>query len=165
MATSSSKNLAGNGRNTSARSRRPDGAGTGQGASPAARDRLFLAAFRVIGPGAPDHFSVPEHEPELESKFVRAARPVLRRIAADLAALDVSLVLTDDSANVLMRSDGSRSIRARLDRVSLGPGYTYSEDSVGTPRPLGLRGHPMVMAEVLSRLGAITVNQPISSRP
>ncbi len=81
---------------------------------------------------APDHFSVPEHEPELESMFVRAARPVLRRIAADLAALDVSLNLTDDSANVLIRSDGSRSVRSRLDRVSLGPGYTYSEDSVGT---------------------------------
>ncbi len=81
---------------------------------------------------APDRFTVPEREPELESRFVRAARPVLRRISADLAALDVSVILTDASANVLVRADGSRSIRARLDRVSLGPGYAYAEDSVGT---------------------------------
>lgn len=73
-----------------------------------------------------------EHEPELESKFVRAAEPVVRRISADLAALDVSVVLTDASANVVVRADGSRSIRARLDRVSLGPGYAYAEDTVGT---------------------------------
>ncbi|HEY1828715.1 MAG TPA: LuxR C-terminal-related transcriptional regulator [Acidimicrobiales bacterium] len=81
---------------------------------------------------APDRLIVPEHEPELESKFVRAARPVLRRISADLAALDVSVVLSDASANVLVRADGSRSIRARLDQVSLGPGYAYAEETVGT---------------------------------
>jgi sigma-54 dependent transcriptional regulator, acetoin dehydrogenase operon transcriptional activator AcoR len=81
---------------------------------------------------SPDRFSAPEYEPELESKFVRAARPALRGTSADLAALDVSLILTDDSANILMRCDGSRSIRTRLDRVSLGSGYAYSEDSVGT---------------------------------
>jgi DNA-binding CsgD family transcriptional regulator len=81
---------------------------------------------------APDRFIVPAREPELESRFVRAARPVLRRISADLADLDVSVILTDGSANVLVRSDGSRSIRARLDRVSLGPGYAYPEDTVGT---------------------------------
>jgi DNA-binding CsgD family transcriptional regulator len=81
---------------------------------------------------APDRFIVPERKPELESRFVRAARPVLRRISADLAALDVSVILTDASANVLVRADGSRSIRARLDRVSLGPGYAYAEDTVGT---------------------------------
>jgi transcriptional regulator of acetoin/glycerol metabolism len=121
---------------------------------------------------APDHFSVPEHEPELESKFVRAARPVLRRISADLAALDVSLILTDDSANILMRSDGSRSIRARLDRVSLGPGYAYSEDSVGT-NAIGTAlamGTPMFImgrehfADVLTRLScaAAPVVDPVS---
>jgi transcriptional regulator of acetoin/glycerol metabolism len=123
---------------------------------------------------APDHFSVPEHETELESKFVRAARPVLRRISADLAALDVSLILTDDSANVLLRSDGSRSIRARLDRVSLGPGYTYSEDSVGTNAigtALAIGAPAFIMgrehfAEVLTRLScaAAPVVDPVSRR-
>jgi transcriptional regulator of acetoin/glycerol metabolism len=81
---------------------------------------------------APDRFVVPAHEPELESRFLRAARPVLERISADLSDLDVSVILTDASANVLVRADGSRSIRARLDEVSLSPGYAYSEDTVGT---------------------------------
>ena len=81
---------------------------------------------------APDRFVVPEGEPELESKFVGVARPVLRRISADLAALDVSVILTDASANVLVRADGTRSIGTRLDRVSLGPGRTYAENAVGT---------------------------------
>jgi transcriptional regulator of acetoin/glycerol metabolism len=81
---------------------------------------------------APDRFVVPEHEPELASRFVHAARPVLRRISADLAALDVSVILTDAAANVLVRADGSRSIGARLDRVSLGPGHAYAETAVGT---------------------------------
>jgi hypothetical protein len=46
-------------------------------------------------------------EPELASTFVRAARPCAPSISAELAVLDVSLILTDDSANILMRSDGS----------------------------------------------------------
>lgn len=109
---------------------------------------------------APDRFTVPEREPELESRFMRAARPVLRRISADLAALDVSVILTDASANVLVRADGSRSIRARLDRVSLGPGYTYAEDTVGTNAigtALAVGSPALVMgrehfADVLTRL-------------
>ncbi len=121
---------------------------------------------------APDRFIVPEREPELESRFVRAARPVLRRISADLAALDVSVILTDASANVLVRADGSGSIRARLDRVSLGPGYAYSEDSVGTNAigtALAMGSPSLVMgrehfADVLSQLScaAAPVVDPVS---
>jgi sigma-54 dependent transcriptional regulator, acetoin dehydrogenase operon transcriptional activator AcoR len=82
---------------------------------------------------------VPEREPELESNFVRAARPALRRISADLSDLNVSVVLTDASANVLVRADGGRPIRTRLDRVSLGPGQTYAEDTVDTNAILARR--------------------------
>jgi transcriptional regulator of acetoin/glycerol metabolism len=81
---------------------------------------------------APDRFIVPAREQDLESRFVRAARPVLRRISADLADLDVSVILADAAASILVRADGSRSISARLDEVSLGPGYAYAEDTVGT---------------------------------
>jgi DNA-binding CsgD family transcriptional regulator len=80
----------------------------------------------------PDRFIVREREPELDSRLVWAARPVLRRISEDLGDLDVSVILTDASANVLVRADGSRSIGARLDRVLLGPGHVYAEDTVGT---------------------------------
>jgi hypothetical protein len=44
---------------------------------------------------APDRFTVPAREPALESEFMRAARPVLRRISEDLGDLDVSVILTD----------------------------------------------------------------------
>jgi transcriptional regulator of acetoin/glycerol metabolism len=81
---------------------------------------------------APDRFIVPAREQDLESRFVRAARPVLRRISADPADLDVSVILADAAASILVRADGSRSISARLDEVSLGPGYAYAEDTVGT---------------------------------
>jgi transcriptional regulator of acetoin/glycerol metabolism len=81
---------------------------------------------------APDRFFVPELEPDLESEFVQAARPVLTRISEDLAALNVSVILTDASANVLVRADGSRSIGTRLDHVLLGVGHAYAENTVGT---------------------------------
>jgi transcriptional regulator of acetoin/glycerol metabolism len=97
------------------------------------RPEIATSWWRSTSSGlAPDRFIVPEHEPDLESSFVRAARPVIRRISSDLAALDVSVILTDAAANVLVRADGSRSISTRLDRVSLGPGYAYAEDTVGT---------------------------------
>ncbi|MFZ0668684.1 MAG: hypothetical protein WAM97_23240 [Acidimicrobiales bacterium] len=75
---------------------------------------------------APDRFFVPEREPDLESRLVQAGRPVVSRIAADLADLDLSVILTDAAANVLVRADGSRSISTLLDQVSLGPGYAYA---------------------------------------
>jgi DNA-binding CsgD family transcriptional regulator len=109
---------------------------------------------------APDRFIVPTREPELESSFMQAARPVLHCISEDLGGLDVSLILTDASANVLLRADGSRSIGSRLDGVSLGPGYAYPEHTVGTnaigtalatgsPAQIMGREH---FAEVLTRL-------------
>jgi hypothetical protein len=65
------------------------------------RPEIVSSCVRSASSGlAPGHFSVPGHEPELKSNFVLA--PV-RRISADLAALDASLILTEDSANVLMR--------------------------------------------------------------
>ncbi len=67
--------LAGNHRNIRRRSGRPDGAGTGEGARPAARDRLFLAAFRVIGVG--DRSFLPSRtRARVEGR--PATRPVLR---------------------------------------------------------------------------------------
>jgi DNA-binding CsgD family transcriptional regulator len=111
----------------------PDPAELGRDRGLELRPEIVSSWQRSASSGlAPDRFIVPEREPRLESRFVQAARPVLRRISADLAALDVSVILTDASANVLVRADGSRSIRARLDRVSLGPGYAYAEDTVGT---------------------------------
>jgi transcriptional regulator of acetoin/glycerol metabolism len=99
---------------------------------------------------APDRLIVPAREPDLESRFVHASRPVLRRLSADLADLDVSIILTDASANVLVRVDGSRSIGVQLDRVSLGPGYAYPEDTVGT-NAIGMALAAGMAAQVMGR--------------
>jgi DNA-binding CsgD family transcriptional regulator len=137
----------------------PADLGRDRGLSP--RPEIASSWRRSTSSGlAPDQFTVPEREPELESRFVLAARPVLRRISADLADLNVSVILTDASANVLVRADGSRTIRARLDRVSLGPGYAYAEDTVGTNAigtALAMGAPALVMgrehfADVLTRL-------------
>jgi DNA-binding CsgD family transcriptional regulator len=139
----------------------PDPAELGKDRGVELRPEIVSSWQRSASSGlAPDRFIVPAREPELESKFVRAARPVLRRISADLAALDLSVILTDASANVLVRADGSRSIRARLDRVSLGPGYAYAENTVGTNAigtALAMSSPALVMgrehfADVLTRL-------------
>ena len=80
----------------------------------------------------PDRLHVLAADPDLESRFVSAAEPVVQNVADDLAAMEISVVLTDARANVLVRSDGGRVIRRELDRVSIAPGYTYSEVSAGT---------------------------------
>jgi sigma-54 dependent transcriptional regulator, acetoin dehydrogenase operon transcriptional activator AcoR len=115
---------------------------------------------------------VPGCEPDPESRLAWTAGPVLGRISADLADLEVSVILTDTSANVLVRADGSRSIAARLDQVSLGPGYTYAEEAVGTnaigtalalglPAQINGREH---FADVLARLScaAAPITDPAS---
>jgi len=133
----------------------------GQDRGVALRPEIVSSWERSASSGvAPDRFIVPAREPDLESSFIRAARPVLRRISSDLADLDVSVILTDASANVLVRADGSRSIRVRLDGVQLGPGYAYAEDTVGTNAigtALAMASPALVMgrehfADVLTRL-------------
>jgi transcriptional regulator of acetoin/glycerol metabolism len=74
---------------------------------------------------------------------------------------------------VLVRADASRSIGSRLDGVSLGPGYAYPEDTVGTnaigtalamgaPAQITGREH---FADVLTRLSCAAgpIVDPVNS--
>ena len=71
-------------------------------------------------------------EPNTESRLGYAASPVLQRITGDLAAQEVSVVLTSADAVVLERAAADVGILTALDRVLLVPGYSLAEDVAGT---------------------------------
>jgi DNA-binding CsgD family transcriptional regulator len=73
-------------------------------------------------------------DPDLDSEgaLVRAAGPVLEQLDVDLTGVPVSVVLTDERGHVLDRRATDPSLRRRLDRILLAPGFVYSEGLVGT---------------------------------
>ncbi|MEV6773286.1 helix-turn-helix domain-containing protein [Nocardia sp. NPDC051030] len=71
-------------------------------------------------------------ELDLETRFVRAALPVIERLELELNDLAVSIALTDRRSRVLIRRDNQRMLGGRFDGVYFAPGFNYSEESVGT---------------------------------
>lgn len=67
-----------------------------------------------------------------ESLLVRAARPVLAALSAELSNEPVCLILTDNNGVVLSRGGGDNSLIGALDAVRLAPGFCYGESDVGT---------------------------------
>src|SRR5258707_231665 len=81
----------------------------------------------------PDRFEVPhDAEFDLDALLVGAARPVLDQLVEDLVPTRISVLLTDDRAHVLDRRVPDAGLFARLDRISLAPGFVYAEELVGT---------------------------------
>lgn len=71
-------------------------------------------------------------EPNLDSPLVDAADPVLRQLAEGLVDEPISVVLTSADGVVLRRIAADDRLNGMLDRVSLAPGYSYSEEFAGT---------------------------------
>ncbi|GAB6984403.1 sigma-54-dependent Fis family transcriptional regulator [Nocardioides pyridinolyticus] len=67
-----------------------------------------------------------------DSLLLRAARPVLAALSAELSNEPVCLILTDSRGVVLSRGGGDRSLIGALDSVHLAPGFCYGESDVGT---------------------------------
>lgn len=88
----------------------------------------------VAGPArTPDRVELPYvREPDTGSRLARAAAPVLQRVADDLAAQAVSVVLTSTDGVVVERTAAEGSILNALDTVSLVPGYSLAEEVAGT---------------------------------
>jgi sigma-54 dependent transcriptional regulator, acetoin dehydrogenase operon transcriptional activator AcoR len=81
----------------------------------------------------PDRVELPYvREPNRGSRLVRAAAPVLQRVADDLGPEAVSVVLTSTNAVVLERTAAEVSILDALDAISLAPGYSLAEEVAGT---------------------------------
>jgi transcriptional regulator of acetoin/glycerol metabolism len=81
----------------------------------------------------PDRVDLPfVREPNRDSRLARAAAPVLQRVADDLAAQAVSVVLTSTDGVVVERTAAEVAILNALDTVSLAPGYSLAEEVAGT---------------------------------
>jgi transcriptional regulator of acetoin/glycerol metabolism/DNA-binding CsgD family transcriptional regulator len=81
----------------------------------------------------PDRLEVPyQPEAHTDDRLERAARPVLDHLGEDLECSTMSVVLSDRHGHVVGRFVRDRSLRARLDRIMLAPGFSYHEGRVGT---------------------------------
>jgi len=67
-----------------------------------------------------------------DSKLVRAARPVLDRLADQLADAPVTILLASQDATIVDRRAGQRSLLGRLDRAQVAPGFIFAEECAGT---------------------------------
>jgi transcriptional regulator of acetoin/glycerol metabolism len=69
---------------------------------------------------------------DMSSRLVRCASPVIARLSDEMAQMPLSIVLTDNRARILSRSETDHAIARQLDDVSLAQGFNYAEGSVGT---------------------------------
>jgi transcriptional regulator of acetoin/glycerol metabolism len=79
-----------------------------------------------------DHAQPAFFEHADESVLLRAARPVLASLSAELANEPACLILTDANGVVLQRGGGDHALLRALDSVHLAPGFRYGEGDVGT---------------------------------
>lgn len=69
---------------------------------------------------------------DLRRRLVQCASPILDRLHDDLSGMSLSVALTDEHAQVMLRRDNDPRLAARLDRVFFAPGFSYTEEAVGT---------------------------------
>jgi transcriptional regulator of acetoin/glycerol metabolism len=111
-------------------------------------------------------------DPDLDTALTRSAMPVLRSLREHLEDQPISIILTDASGVVLSRLAADHELDRHLDSVYLAPGFSYSEESVGTNgigtaleggRPMHVFGHEHY-AEHLENLACagVPIKHPIS---
>jgi transcriptional regulator of acetoin/glycerol metabolism len=123
----------------------------------------------------PDRVELPYvREPNRDSRLARAAAPVLQRVADDLAAQTVGVLLTSTDAVVLERTAAQVSVLNAWDMTSIAPGYRMTEEAAGnngigtaleTGRPAFIRGgeHYVAMWFGFACAGS-PIRDPISRR-
>ena len=79
---------------------------------------------------APDPVFVTDRDEE--SLLVHSATPVLANLSEEMANHPVAILLTDADGLVVSRLSTDRALTSGLDTISLAPGYSYAEESVGT---------------------------------
>jgi len=114
------------------------------------------------------------HEPDLETRLVRSAVPVLRKLHQELSGQPISIILTDADGLVLARLTGDHDLERALDGIKLAPGFSYAEERVGTNGigtaleaggPAHVFGHEHY-AEDLDRFGCagVPIHDPVSGK-
>jgi len=71
-------------------------------------------------------------DPNLDTPLTRNAMPVLRNLHEHLDGQPISIILTDAAGVVLSRMTADHDLERQLDAVNLAPGFSYSEEQVGT---------------------------------
>lgn len=79
---------------------------------------------------APDPIFVTDRDEE--SLLAHSATPVLVNLSEEMANHPVAILLTDANGLVVSRVTTDRALTSGLDTISLAPGYSYAEESVGT---------------------------------
>jgi transcriptional regulator of acetoin/glycerol metabolism len=113
-------------------------------------------------------------EPDLETRLVRSAVPVLRKLHEELSGQPISIILTDAAGLVLARLTGDHDLERALDAIKLAPGFSYAEERVGTNGigtaleaggPAHVFGHEHY-AEDLDRFGCagVPIHDPVSGK-
>jgi sigma-54 dependent transcriptional regulator, acetoin dehydrogenase operon transcriptional activator AcoR len=111
-------------------------------------------------------------DPNLDTPLTRSAVPVLKNLREHLEGQPISVILTDASGVVLSRLVADHDLDRHLDSVHLAPGFSYSEESVGTNgigtaleggRPMHVFGHEHY-AENLENLACagVPIRHPVS---
>ena len=113
-------------------------------------------------------------DPDLDTPLTRSALPVLQHLREHLEGQPISVILTDAAGMVLTRLVADHDLDRHLDSVKLAPGFSYSEESVGTNgigtaleggRPMHVFGHEHY-AENLEDLACagVPIRHPISGK-
>ncbi len=108
---------------------------SGRDPSPdAVRDRILSSWRRSKLWGVPPDALDPPYAPDLDddSLLTRAALPVIDRLDEALSGTAMSVLLTDARGRILERRASDPSLVRHLDRIHLAPGFSYSEEHVGT---------------------------------
>jgi transcriptional regulator of acetoin/glycerol metabolism len=74
------------------------------------------------------------YNPEFDrpNRLLRAATPVLDRLAEQLLGGPATIILADSEAQIIDRRAGGRELSNALDRASVAPGFRYAEEFAGT---------------------------------
>src|SRR5215831_16722503 len=113
-------------------------------------------------------------DPNLDTPLTRNALPILRNLHEHLDGQPISIILTDAAGVVLSRMTADPDLERRLDGVNLAPGFSYSEEQVGTNgigtaleggQPAHVFGHEHY-AEDLEVFGCagVPINDPLSGK-
>ena len=113
-------------------------------------------------------------DPDPDTPLIRSALPVLRSLRDNLEGQPISIILTDSAGVVQIRLAADRDLDRHLDKVQLAPGFSYSEESVGTNgigtaleggRPMHVFGHEHY-AEHLEDLACagVPIHHPTSGK-
>lgn len=100
----------------------------------AVRQEIISSWRRCQVVGVAAHSEDVPYRPEFErpNRLLRAAGPVIDRLAEQMEGGPVSILLADSDAQIIDRRAGGRELARALDRASVCPGFLYAEEFTGT---------------------------------